>query len=330
VTDLALSVEGLSVEIPTPRGTVRAVRDVTFGVAPGEAIALVGESGSGKSMTCRAVMRLLHPPARITAGAVRFGGRDLVALAEPELERIRGQGVAMIFQDPTSALNPVLTIERQVSEVLPAGAGRRGRVVELLRQVGIPDAERRLAAYPHQLSGGQRQRVMLAIVLARRPTVLLADEPTTALDVTIQAQILAELGRLQRQLSMALVLVTHDLGVVRQTVHRVAVMYAGQIVELAPTDELFAHPRHPYTMGLIGSVPSVDRAAPLTPIPGTPPDPVGLAEGCAFAPRCPLASAECVAAAVPLIPVGPGRVSRCIKADRVGSDWSAAAAAQRS
>jgi len=330
VTELALSVEGLSVEIPTRRGVVRAVRDVTFGVGPGEAVALVGESGSGKSMTCRAIMRLLHPPARITAGAVRFRGRDLVALAEPELERIRGQGIAMIFQDPTSALNPVLTIERQVAEVLPRGAGHRERIVELLRQVGITDAERRLKAYPHQLSGGQRQRVMLAIVLTRRPTVLLADEPTTALDVTIQAQILAELGRLQQELSMALVLVTHDLGVVRRTVHRVAVMYAGQIVELAPTDELFARPRHPYTVGLIGSVPSVDRSTPLTPIPGTPPDPIGLGEGCAFAPRCPIASAECLAAPIPLRPVGPGRVSRCIKADRVGSEWSAGAAAQRS
>lgn len=330
MTEPALSVEGLSVEIPTPRGVVRAVRDVTFEVGPGEALALVGESGSGKSMTCRAVMRLLHPPARITAGAVRFGGRDLVALAEPELERIRGQGIAMIFQDPTSALNPVLTIERQVGEVLPGGAGRRGRVVELLRQVGIPDAERRLRAYPHQLSGGQRQRVMLAIILARHPTVLLADEPTTALDVTIQAQILAELGRLQRQLSMALVLVTHDLGVVRQTVHRVAVMYAGQIVELAPTDELFAQPRHPYTAGLLGSVPSVDRATPLSPIPGTPPDPIGLAEGCAFAPRCPMASAECVAAAIPLSQVAPGRVSRCIKSEQMGSARSAGAAASRS
>ena len=330
MTDLALSVDGLSVEIPTHRGVVHAVRDVTLGVAPGEAVALVGESGSGKSMTCRAIMRLLHPPAHITGGTVRFSGRDLVSLPEQDLEQIRGQGIAMIFQDPTSALNPVLTIERQVGEVLPRGAGRRQQIVGLLRQVGIPDAERRLKAYPHQLSGGQRQRVMLAIVLARRPTVLLADEPTTALDVTIQAQILTELGRLQRQLSMALVLVTHDLGVVRQTVHRVAVMYAGQIVELAPTDELFARPRHPYTAGLIGSVPSVEQGTPLTPISGTPPDPVGLGEGCAFAPRCPMASAECVAAAIPLAPVGPGRLSRCIKADRVGSDTSAGAAAQRS
>jgi len=334
VTDLALAVERLSVEIPTRRGVVRAVRDVSFGVSPGEAVALVGESGSGKTMTCRAIMRLLHPPARITGGAIWFQGRDLVMLAEPAVEQFRGSGIAMVFQDPMSALNPVLTIERQVAEALPPPAGpraeRRRRVVGLLRQVGLPDAEQRARAYPHQLSGGQRQRVMLAIVLARRPTVLLADEPTTALDVTIQAQILADLGRLQQQLSMALVLVTHDLGVVRRTVHRVAVMYAGQVVELAPTRELFAHPRHPYTLGLLDSVPSVDCTVPLMPILGTPPDPVGIGAGCAFAPRCPLASAECLRGEIPLAAVAPGRWSRCIKAERVGSDRGAAPAAQRS
>ncbi|HYM68450.1 MAG TPA: ABC transporter ATP-binding protein [bacterium] len=334
MTDAGLEVQHLRVEIPTRRGVVQAVRDVTFAVPPGEAVALVGESGSGKSMTCRAIVRLLHPPARITGGAIRFQGRDLVSLSERELEHIRGTGIAMVFQDPMSALNPVLTIERQVAEALPgtrtSAAERRQRVVELLRQVGIPDAARRLRAYPHQLSGGQRQRVMLAIVLARRPTVLLADEPTTALDVTIQAQILKELGRLQRQLSMGLVLVTHDLGVVRQTVHRVAVMYAGQVVELAPTEELFARPRHPYTVGLIGSVPSVDRNTPLTPIPGTPPDLIGLGDGCAFAPRCPMASAECLQGPIPLDVVAPGHWSRCIKAHLVGRTQSAGAAAQRS
>jgi oligopeptide/dipeptide ABC transporter ATP-binding protein len=334
VTDAGLEVQHLRVEIPTRRGVVQAVRDVTFAVPPGEAVALVGESGSGKSMTCRAIVRLLHPPARITGGAIRFQGRDLVALSERELEHIRGSGIAMVFQDPMSALNPVLTIERQVAEVLSgdkqSSGERRRRVVELLRQVGIPDAARRLRAYPHQLSGGQRQRVMLAIVLARRPTVLLADEPTTALDVTIQAQILKELGRLQRQLSMGLVLVTHDLGVVRQTVHRVAVMYAGQVVELAPTEELFARPRHPYTVGLIGSVPSVDRSTPLTPIPGTPPDLIGLGDGCAFAPRCPMASAECLRGPIPLDAVAPGHWSRCIKAHLVGRTQSAGTAAQRS
>jgi len=323
VTEPALAVENLRLEIPTRRGIVDAVRGVSFSVQPGETFALVGESGSGKTMTCRAIVKLLHPPARITGGAVRFEGRDLLRLSERELEAVRGRGIAMVFQDPMTALNPVLTIERQIGEALTGGPAdrseRRRRIVNLLRQVGIPDAERRLRAYPHQLSGGQRQRVMLAVVLARRPVVLLADEPTTALDVTIQAQILRLLASLQQQLGMALILVTHDLGVVRQVVHRVAVMYAGQIVETAPTAELFAHPRHPYTAGLIASVPSMDRDRPLVPISGAPPDLVGLGEGCAFAPRCPLAAAECRRGEIPLREVGPGRLSRCLKAEMVGA-----------
>jgi len=322
VTEPVLAVEGLRVEIPTPRGVVEAVRGVSFEVLPGETFALVGESGSGKTMTCRSILRLAHPPARIVGGTVRFEGRDLLRLRERDLERIRGRGIAMVFQDPMTALNPVLTIERQIGEVLTAAprapAERRRQIVTLLRQVGIADAERRLHAYPHQLSGGQRQRVMLAVVLARRPAVLLADEPTTALDVTIQAQILRLLAALQRQLSMALVLVTHDLGIVRRVVHRVAVMYAGQIVELAPTADLFARPLHPYTAGLIGSVPSMDRRRPLVPIAGAPPDLIGLGEGCAFAPRCPLASAECRRGEILLRQVAPGRLSRCLKAEQLG------------
>ena len=319
----ALAVENLRLEIPTRRGVVAAVRGVSFAVAPGETFALVGESGSGKTMTCRSIVRLLHPPAHITGGSVYFHGRDLLRLSERELETVRGRGIAMVFQDPMTALNPVLTIERQIAEALtdaPADRGeRRRRIVTLLRQVGIPDAERRLRAYPHQLSGGQRQRVMLAVVLARRPSVLLADEPTTALDVTIQAQILRLLASLQQQLGMALVLVTHDLGVVRQVVHRVAVMYAGQIVETAPTAELFARPRHPYTAGLIASVPSMDRARPLVPIPGTPPDFVSLPDGCAFAPRCPLAAPECRQGTIALRDVAPDHLSRCLKAEMVGA-----------
>ncbi|HLW48222.1 MAG TPA: ABC transporter ATP-binding protein [bacterium] len=323
MTTPALQVTDLRVDIPTRRGIVEAVRDVSFSVLPGETFALVGESGSGKTTVCRALLRLLHPPARITGGAVRFQGRDLLRLRERDLEAVRGRGIAMVFQDPMTALNPVLTIERQIGEALtdaPRDRGeRRRRLVGLLRQVGIPDAEHRLRAYPHQLSGGQRQRVMLAVILARRPAVLLADEPTTALDVTIQAQILRLLASLQQQLGMALVLVTHDLGIVRQVVHRVAVMYAGRIVEMAPAAELFARPRHPYTVGLIASVPSMDRDRPLVPIPGTPPDLVGLGEGCAFAPRCPLAAAECRRGEIPLRDVGPERLSRCLKAELVGA-----------
>jgi oligopeptide/dipeptide ABC transporter ATP-binding protein len=316
-----LTVDELRVEIPTRRGVVRAVRGVSFAVAPGESFALVGESGSGKTMTCRAIVGLVHPPGRITGGRVVFEGRDLVTLSEGELTEVRGRGLVMAFQDPMTALNPVLSVEQQITEVLGQGNGsRRARAVGLLRQVGIPDPERRLRAYPHQLSGGQRQRVMLAIALAREPRLLLADEPTTALDVTIQAQILRLIVSLQRKLGMALILVTHDLGVVYQAADRVSVMYAGQVVELASTAELFARPRHPYTIGLIASVPSLDRSRPLAPIPGIPPDLAAPTRGCPFAPRCPWASAECVERDIPLLSVGDAHWSRCIKADRLDTD----------
>ncbi len=315
-----LSVDNLRVEIPTRRGVVHAVRGVSFTVNRGETFALVGESGSGKTMTCRAIMGLIHPPGHIAGGSVVFQGQDLVRLPARDLERVRGSGVVMVFQDPMTALNPVLTVEEQIGETLPDGGAstlRRQRTVELLRQVGIPDPERRLSAYAHQLSGGQRQRVMLAIALARQPALLLADEPTTALDVTIQAQILRLMLALQKEFGMALILVTHDLGVVYQAVDRVAVMYAGQIVELATTADLFARPRHPYTIGLIGSVPSVDRNRPLTPIPGMPPDLIGLGRGCPFAPRCAWASEECLTGEIPLVQVGPDHWSRCIHVDRL-------------
>ena len=321
VTDSLLTVEDLRVEIPTRRGSVHAVRGVSFRVRRGETFALVGESGSGKTMTCRAIVRLVHPPGRITGGRVVFEGRDLAQLSERELEHVRGRGVVMVFQDPMTALNPVLSVERQITEVLTdsgAADSRRSRAVALLRHVGIPDPERRLGAFPHQLSGGQRQRVMLAIALAREPRLLLADEPTTALDVTIQAQILRLLVTLQRELGMALILVTHDLGVVYQAVDRVAVMYAGEIVELATTAELFARPSHPYTIGLIRSIPSVERRDRLIPIPGAPPDLAALGRGCPFAPRCAWAASECLAGDVPLVPVAPEHWSRCLRIDRLG------------
>jgi peptide/nickel transport system ATP-binding protein len=317
-SDPLLRVESLRVEIPTRRGTVRAVRGVSFEVRGGETFALVGESGSGKTMTCRGLVRLVHPPGRITGGRVLLEGRDLTKLSERELEEVRGHGVVMVFQDPMTALNPVLSVERQIVEILPDAAGsRRTRAAQLLRHVGIPDPERRLSAYPHELSGGQRQRVMLAIALAREPKLLLADEPTTALDVTIQAQILRLLVALQRELGMALILVTHDLGVVYQAVDRVAVMYAGEIVELATTAELFARPSHPYTIGLIQSIPSVERRGRLVPIPGSPPDLAALGKGCPFAPRCALAAAECLAGDVPLVAVGPDHWSRCLRVDHL-------------
>ena len=312
-----LAVEGLCVEIPTQRGIVQAVRGVSFTVERGETFALVGESGSGKTMTCRAILRLIHPPGRISGGRVTFQGRNLARLPERDLERIRGSGLVMVFQDPMSALNPVLTVEEQIAEALPWGRpySRRDRALDLLRRVGIPDPERRLRVYPHQLSGGQRQRVMLAIALARQPALLLADEPTTALDVTIQAQILRLIVTLQKEYGMALILVTHDLGVVYHMVDRVAVMYAGQIMELAAKGDLFARPRHPYTIGLIRSVPSIDRRRPLVPIPGTPPDLIGLGPGCPFAPRCAWASNECRTGEIPFVRVGDGHWSRCLKAD---------------
>jgi oligopeptide/dipeptide ABC transporter ATP-binding protein len=321
VTDSLLTVEDLRVEIPTRRGSVHAVRGVSFRVRRGETFALVGESGSGKTMTCRAIVRLVHPPGRITGGRVVFEDRDLAQLSERELEQVRGRGMVMVFQDPMTALNPVLSVERQIAEVLAdsgAADSRRSRAVALLRHVGIPDPERRLGAFPHQLSGGQRQRVMLAIALAREPRLLLADEPTTALDVTIQAQILRLLVTLQRELGMALILVTHDLGVVYQAVDRVAVMYAGEIVELATTAELFARPSHPYTIGLIRSIPSVERRGRLIPIPGAPPDLAGLGRGCPFAPRCAWAATECLAGDVPLVRVAPEHWSRCLRIDRLG------------
>jgi oligopeptide/dipeptide ABC transporter ATP-binding protein len=231
----------------------------------------------------------------------------------------------MVFQDPMSALNPVLTVEEQIAEALPWGRAyaRRDRALDLLRRVGIPDPARRLRAYPHQLSGGQRQRVMLAIALARQPALLLADEPTTALDVTIQAQILRLIVALQREYGMALILVTHDLGVVYHMVDRVAVMYAGQIMELAAKGDLFARPRHPYTIGLIRSVPSVDRHRALAPIPGTPPDLIGLGAGCPFAPRCAWASDECRTGEIPFVRVGDGHWSRCLKVDLLEAEAGA-------
>ena len=317
-----LAVEDLRIEIPTPRGTVHPVRGVSFTVKSGQTFALVGESGSGKTMTCRAILRLVHPPGRITGGRILFQGRDVTRLTEREMGAVRGAGMAMVFQDSMTALNPVLSVERQITEVLTGDGGpaiQRARAVELLRHVGIPDPERRVDAYPHQLSGGQRQRVMLAVALARRPALLLADEPTTALDVTIQAQILRLLVRLQREMAMALILVTHDLGVVYQAVDTVAVMYAGQVVELAPTAELFRRPRHPYTLGLIQSIPSTDRGRPLRPIPGAPPDLAALPRGCPFAPRCALATPRCLAGEVPLVSVAPEHWSRCLEVDRLAA-----------
>jgi peptide/nickel transport system ATP-binding protein len=308
--EFALEVEGLETVLATRAGVLRAVDGVSFAVRPGETLAVVGESGCGKSMTALSLMRLVpSPPARIVAGSVRLGGRDLLRLDEEEMRAVRGGEIAMIFQEPMTSLNPVLTIGRQIAEMVRlhdrvSRAAALERAVEMLRRVRIPEPEQRAGAYPHQLSGGMRQRAMIAMALACRPKVLIADEPTTALDVTIQAQILELMLELQRELGAAVILITHDLGVVAETAQRVIVMYAGRMVEEAPVDELFAAPLHPYTRGLLASVPRLaedDEREPvrLREIPGAVPSLIGRPAGCAFAPRCALADDRCRAAAPP-------------------------------
>ncbi|HEU4571232.1 MAG TPA: ABC transporter ATP-binding protein, partial [Candidatus Limnocylindrales bacterium] len=289
-----LEVRDLVVRFRTHEGTIHAVNGVSFDLEPGERLGLVGESGCGKSVTNLAVMRLLPKPAgRIEGGSVTFDGMDLVTLPEADMRDLRGRDVAMIFQDPMTSLNPVLTVEEQMIETIRAHRkvskeDARKRAVELLSMVGIPRPETRLRSYPHQFSGGMRQRVMIAMALALEPKLMIADEPTTALDVTIQAQVLEILRRLTTEGGTSLILITHDLGVVAGMTQRINVMYAGFIVETATTPELFARPSHPYTVGLLHSIPRVDEVDPeeLIPIEGTPPDQRQAPVGCPFAPRC--------------------------------------------
>ena len=317
-----LAIEDLTVAFRTERGEITAVEEVNLDVAPGEILGIVGESGSGKSVTALTVMGLLpEPAARVARGAVRFEGTDLTRLGEQRMQAIRGTGVAMVFQEPMTSLNPVFTIGNQITETLAAhgeggsAASRRDRAVEMLERVGIPSAARRLRDYPHQLSGGQRQRVMIAMALACRPRLLIADEPTTALDVTIQAGILDLLLDLRDELGMAVMLITHNMGVIAEAADRVAVMYAGRVVEQAPVGRLFAAPGHPYTRALLACVPALDdERARLEAIPGTLPDPLKRPPGCRFAPRCPLHIAECDAAQPPLLPLEPGHAAACIRA----------------
>jgi peptide/nickel transport system ATP-binding protein len=319
---IALEVRGLSTAFPTAAGVARAVDGIDLDLRSGEVLGLVGESGSGKSVTLRSLVRLVRAPGRIEGQAL-WQGRDLLALPEAELLEVRGKEIAMIFQEPMTALNPVLTVRQQIDENLKAHtalgrAERQRRACELLDLVGIPSAGDRLDDYPHQFSGGMRQRVMIAIALASEPRLLLADEPTTALDVTIQDQILKLLLDLRDRLGMSVILVTHDLGVVAQTCDRVVVMYAGRIMEVAPVVELFHNPRHAYTAGLLDSIPSAGASRqPLRSIEGTPPSPLDLPEGCPFAPRCDLATTACRNARPPLAPVGPDHLSACVHHDRV-------------
>ena len=321
---LPLEVVGLSTTLFTRRGEMKAVDGLSLSVGAGETVALVGESGCGKSLSALSIMRLLpDPPARIVGGEVRLNGRDLGRLPEEGMLDIRGQEIGMIFQDPMSSLNPVATIEKQIAEVLMThtdlGRGQaRARAHELLEMVGMPDAGRRLDAYPHQLSGGMCQRVVIAMAIACSPSVLIADEPTTALDVTVQAQVLALLKKLQADAGMAMVFITHDLGVVAETADRVVVMYAGRKVEEAAVDDLFDTPLHPYTAGLIGAtpVPGAARAERLADIPGMVPPLNALPRGCAFAPRCPRVMERCRQERPQLTQPAAGRLVACFAAER--------------
>ncbi len=315
-----LEVKNLETHFYTQDGVVKAVNDVSFHVDKGETLGIVGESGSGKSVTSLSVMRLIpNPPGKIVGGQILFDGDDLVKYSEDEMRNIRGKDIAMIFQDPMTSLNPVLTIGRQITEALElhmkmTGREARNRAAELLAMVGIPSPEKRLDDYPHQFSGGMRQRVMIAMALSCNPQLLIADEPTTALDVTIQAQILELIGRLQDELGMAVIIITHDLGVVAGMADRVNVMYAGRVIEEGPTDQIFADPRMPYTIGLLQSIPRLDeqRGHRLDPIRGLPPDLINLPQVCPFSPRCDFVQDVCYEQVPPLRPVANNQRAACL------------------
>jgi peptide/nickel transport system ATP-binding protein len=317
-----LEIKGLKTHFKTDDGWLHAVDGVDIAIDAGETVCVVGESGCGKSVTAKTVMKLIDmPPGKIVAGQVLWQGRDLVPLAPAEMQKVRAKEIAIVFQEPMTSLNPVYTVGRQIAESvrLHEGVSKKAaleRAVEMLGLVRIPTPEKRVHDYPHQFSGGMRQRVMIAIALACNPKLLIADEPTTALDVTIQAQILDLLGELKSRLGMAVMLITHAMGVVAETAQRVVVMYAGQVIEEAPVGELFARPRHPYTQGLIRSIPRIDleatHKARLEAIAGTVPKLIAPPPGCRFAPRCKYAMPACTAATPPLREVAPGHKVACI------------------
>jgi len=317
-----LEIRGLKTHFSTDDGMVQAVDGVDITIGRGETVGVVGESGCGKTVTALSVLKLIAmPPGKIVAGEILYEGRDLVPLDNEEMDRIRAKDIAMVFQEPMTSLNPVYTIGEQIAEVLRKheGLSRKGaieRTVEMLRLVQIPNPERRLNDYPHQFSGGMRQRVMIAMALSCNPKLLIADEPTTALDVTIQAQILELLQDMKSRFGMAIMLITHAMGVVAETAQRVVVMYAGKVIEEAPVEQLFANPRHPYTQGLIRSIPRIDTAAThktrLEAIPGTVPSLLNPPPGCRFAPRCRYAMAKCREAVPPLTDIGGGHRVACV------------------
>ena len=312
-----LAVERLRVEFPTRRGTLVAVHDVSFEIARGEVLGVVGESGAGKSITGAAIIGLIDPPGRIAAGEIRLDGRRIDNLPPDRMRKVRGREIGAVFQDPLTSLNPLYTVGRQIVETirthLPLGESEaRARAIALLEEVGIPAAERRIDHYPHQFSGGMRQRVVIALALAAQPKLIIADEPTTALDVSIQAQIIQVLKGLCRDHDTAVMLVTHDMGVIAETADRVAVMYAGRLVEQAPVDAFFQGPAHPYSKGLLASLPRLDAPGRrLTPVPGMVPSLSALPTGCHFHPRCGEAFAPCADNAPPLFELPGGRQARC-------------------
>ena len=321
--DPILEVRDLRTYFRTEQGIGRAVDGVSFTLGRGQTLGLVGESGCGKSVTALSVLRLVSPPGYVEGGEIRLAGRDLLQLPDDEMRKVRGDAVAMIFHEPMTSLNPVLTCGEQIAEAVRlhqgvSSAEARSRAIEMMRHVGIPAPEQRVDEYPHHLSGGMRQRVMIAMALSCNPDVLIADEPTTALDVTIQAQILDLLKRLQDEFHMAVLLITHDLGVVAEVADQVAVMYAGRIVEMSPTADLFARPRHPYTRGLLRSIPHLDRQVDrLEVIPGRVPEATSFPEGCRFAPRCSLAEDACRTTPSQLVSCGDDHFVDCWKHDAV-------------
>ena len=323
-----LSVKNLSVEFPTRRALLQAVDGVSFDVAPGEVLGIVGESGAGKSLTGAAIIRLLEPPGRIAAGEVRLKGERIDNLPPDAMRRVRGKRIGMVFQDPLTSLNPLYTIGGQIIETVRAHADvsavqARGRAIRLLEEVGIPGAAQRLDAYPHQFSGGMRQRVVIALALAADPELVIADEPTTALDVSVQAQVIAVLKRLCREKGTAVILITHDMGVIAETADRVAVMYAGRIVEIGPVRDVIQNAQHPYTKGLMGSIPTLDAGRDrLAQIEGAMPRLTEIPAGCAFNPRCGQAFERCRSARPVLAPAGRSQVACFLydPADTVAAD----------
>ncbi len=327
--DNILEIKNLCTYFYTRAGVVKAVDDVSFAIERGSTVALVGESGSGKSVTSLSVMRLVQAPGKLVAGQILFNGKDLLKASDKEMRRLRGSEIAMIFQDPMTSLNPVYTVGNQIAEAIKLHENLSkklawAKAIEMMQRVRIPDAERRASDYPHQLSGGMRQRVMIAMALSCNPELLIADEPTTALDVTIQAEILDLLRALKDDFDLSMLLITHDLGVVAETADRVAVMYAGRIVEEAPVRDIFHNPKHPYTEGLLHSVPKLSveglRRKRLDTIEGTVPNLLALPEGCKFAPRCAYKITDCTKGEIPLLAVNEQRKSRCIRFESVGDE----------